>query len=197
MQSIINKHNSKLLRRDNTNNYTRSNCTCRAGIISCPLGGKCTTQSVIYKAEVHTNISQNNTTNPSRPDTDSTSLSSHKIKTYIGATENEWKSRYNMHKSSFKHKHLEHTTSLSRYIWSLKDSNTPYELKWDILKPAPTYSKEARTCRLCIEEKTAIMFGDKGTLLNKRAEIMNKCKHKSKHKLSALRITSSNTSSPG
>ena len=185
MQCIINKHNSKLLKREKSNNCTRSNCTCRAGINSCPLGGKCTTQSVIYKAEVHTNISPNiNTTNPP-------------MKTYIGATENEWKSRYNMHKSSFKHKHLEHTTSLSRYIWSLKDSNTPYELKWDILKPAPTYSKEARTCRLCIEEKTAILFGDKGTLLNKRAEIMNKCKHNSKHKLSALRTITSSTSCPG
>ena len=127
------------------------------------------------------------------PSTDPTLLASNRLeslsrpKLYIGATEQEWKSRYNFHKSTIKLEHMESSTSLSHHIWTLKKNGVPYNIQWKIAAAVPAYSKESRRCPLCLAEKTNILFGDKQLLLNKRAEIMNKCKHKVKHKLSALK----------
>ena len=46
-----------------------------------------------------------------------------KQETTIGLTENEFKTRFNLHKSSFKLEHKRTTTSLSDHIWKLKKKN--------------------------------------------------------------------------
>jgi hypothetical protein len=53
-----------------------------------------------------------------------------KIMKYFGSTEN-FKGRYYKHKSSFKDRPANHTT-LSSYVWKLKDKNIPFEVKWSI-----------------------------------------------------------------
>ena len=44
-------------------------------------------------------------------------------------TENNFKTRYNNHKLSFKDRKHSHDTVLSKQNWDLKDSNENYEVK--------------------------------------------------------------------
>ena len=81
---------------------------------------------------------------------------------------------------------MECTTSLSMYVWKLKRNNIPFDIRWKLVAAVPAYRKESQRCLLCLTEKTAILFGDRNLLLNKRSEIMNPCKHKDKHKLSKI-----------
>ena len=65
--------------------------------------GKCLIDSVIYRAEVKDENSNN--------------------KTYTGLTSNTFKTRYYGHRQSFEKRKLQHSTTLSSYIWDLKDKN--------------------------------------------------------------------------
>ena len=73
--------------------------------------------------------------------------------------------------------------SLQFNLKKLKKRRIEYKLKWNIIKQASVYSKESGGCNLCLEEKTSIMFADKKTSLNKRTEIMQKCRHREEHLL--------------
>ncbi|MEL6804766.1 MAG: hypothetical protein AAFO91_13400 [Bacteroidota bacterium] len=98
-------------------------------------------------------------------------------KLYIGSTGNSFKSRYTSHVHSFNHKG-KNETELSKYIWSLKDSNAPYQLKWRILKKLPAGRQSAlKICRTCNEEKQAIATAVKRNLLNRRSELNSMCPH--------------------
>ena len=44
-----------------------------------------------------------------------------------------FKQRYRNHKSSFNYINKRNTTELASYIWNLKDNNTDYRIKWEIL----------------------------------------------------------------
>ena len=52
MMSVISGHNKKILRGDNQAGKVKKDFYCRKGLASCPLGGKCQTKSLVYKAEV-------------------------------------------------------------------------------------------------------------------------------------------------
>ena len=73
--------------------------------ISCPLDGKCLTKCVVYNATV-------------------TETTSNNQETYIGLTENEFKTRLNLHKSSFKLEHKRTSTTLSEHVCKLKKTKT-------------------------------------------------------------------------
>ena len=88
-------------------------------------------------------------------------------------------------------------TTLSKYIWELKDKTIAYEINWKILKCVPSYSKEAKRCQLCLAEKVLILYADKKTLLNERSEIMGKCRHGNKHKLDYLMKKPKKRAQPG
>ena len=68
---------------------------------SCPLDGKCPTKCVVHKATLTETTSRNE-------------------ETYIGLTENEFKTRFNLHKSSFKLEHKRTSKTLSEHVWKLK-----------------------------------------------------------------------------
>ena len=51
---------------------------------------------------------------------------------YYGSTENEFKKRCGVHKSTF-NKIPDSHTNLSSYIWKLKDEGIGYEVKYPIL----------------------------------------------------------------
>ena len=157
--SMISKHNKKLLSKEK---IPVKPCNCRTGVDTCPVEGQCRKKNAIYTAEVKTDVSK---------------------KLYIGSTETEWKQRFYLHKSSFKHKHMETSTTLAGYIWKLQDQSIPYDITWKIIKTVPSYSPESKQCSLCLAEKVMILYGDRSLLLNKRGEIMNKCRHRAKHKL--------------
>ena len=156
--SVIRRHNNKILKP--TPPTPDKNCNCRKPD-TCPLAGACLTDNLIYKAEVEAdNIDP---------------------KVYMGPTEHNFKSRYNGRTWTFRHRKLANSTTLSKYIWDLKDSGTNYRIKWSVLKRARAYSEGTKTCNLCLYEKLCILSANKRNLLNKRSELINKCRHLNKY----------------
>lgn len=133
-------------------------CNCRKGVKHCPLNGKCLTESLVYKAEVATTEQKVN---------------------YIGMTSTSFKTRFNNHTASFNHKR-DSNTSLSNFIWQLKEKNQKFDIKWSILRKAPAFKSETNKCPLCLSEKVEILRTDKKASLNKRKEIFTKCPHRKK-----------------
>ena len=156
MQSIISSHNRKMISPPDRP-VTRS-CNCRSRD-NCVMAGQCLTTNIVYKSRVTT---------------------ADDFKEYIGLTSNTFKERYNNHKSSFKNTNKAHSTSLSSYIWELKNNNTPFTSDWSIMGHAKAYSSKVRNCQLCLMEKTFIMLSDPKQTLNKRNEIVSKCRHRDK-----------------
>ena len=74
-------------------------------------------------------------------------------------------------------------TTLSSHIWKLKLRKIDFKVSWKIMNQVPAYKKETGNCQLCLEEKTSIMFANKKESLNKRTEIMQKCRHRDKYLL--------------
>ena len=101
-------------------------------------------------------------------------------KTYIGMTEHEFKTRYNNHKLSFRDRKHSHSTVLSKHIWDLKDSNTDYQINWRIIKRANAYRGNPSRCNLCLSEKLCILSACDISLLNKKSELVSKCRHENK-----------------
>ena len=159
MKKIIEAHNRKVLEPPVENQERMCNCR---NPQECPLDGKCLTSSLVYEAEVETVAS---------------------VMTYYGLTERTFKERYNQHQSDFRHTKNKHSTSLSKYIHELKETNTDYSITWKIHTKAHTYKSGARRCDLCLLEKLAICLADPKTTLNSRREMVGKCRHKRKHLL--------------
>ena len=139
-------------------------CNCRVPR-DCPLSGKCLLANVVYKAVVQ--------------EAGSTS-----VRDYIGLTEGPFKRRYSNHLSNFRHEKYRNSTELSKYVWSLKDQQKEFTIKWSVLRRAHPYTPGSRRCQLCLEEKLCIATAAKGTLLNKRSELVSTCRHRRKFLLS-------------
>ena len=159
MESIIKSCNNKLTAN---NTPKQESCNCRKKE-SCPLPGKCKTKNIIYEATVKTQEEE---------------------KSYIGLTATTFKERYQTHLASFKNREKRQSTELSKYIWTQKDNNKPYEIKWKILKHAQPYSPKSKKCNLCLWEKYHIITANKCTTLNKRTELHSACRHRKKFLLS-------------
>ena len=99
---------------------------------------------------------------------------------YIGAAE-DFKARYRNHLKSFKSQRYEKETELSKFIWQLKKRNINYTIKWKILKKSAGYNPISKKCNLCLSEKLEICsFVNKKNLINKRNELISKCRHENK-----------------
>ena len=79
------------------------------------------------------------------------------------------------------------STELSKFIWLLKDNNTDFKIKWSILTSAAAYCNKSKRCNLCLAEKFFIIKAEKSTLLNKRSELVSKCRHENKFYLMNLK----------
>ena len=153
--SILAKNNSKVLNADKGPN-AQEKCNCRKKQ-ECPMPGKCQTTSLIYQASVKTE---------------------EKTETYVGLTVNSFKKRYSGHKSSFKHNKRRHETTLSKYIWELKDKKVDYTLIWTILARAQPFTQVTGLCHLCTREKHFVIFKSDLCTLNSRNELLSSCRHK-------------------
>ena len=94
--------------------------------------------------------------------------------------ETTFKTRFSNHKQSFKFENKRNSTELSKVVWKLKDQNKNYSVTWAIVKEVGSYKCGANICNLCLCEKLFILKADCKSLLNKRSEIISKCKHKNK-----------------
>ena len=175
MKAHIAAHNIKLLNNKEKEDTFRG-CNCRVKC-DCPLDGQCQTKSVVYKATV--------TTNQPR----------FKRRTYTGMTEEFFKTRWNRHNFDIRHKESKGTT-LSNYIHKIKDikenlsstmkENFKWNVSWEIIEKAPSYKPGDKHCKLCIAEKYHILNENENVSLNTRSELLSKCRHKAKFKLSKL-----------
>ena len=125
----------------------------------CPLEGKCLTQNVVYQATVSTQSSS---------------------ETYVGLATN-FKERYRNHTASFRHQSKRNETELSKHIWTLKDNNKPFNIKWRIIKQCRPYSNVSNKCNLCLFEKFAIICGKNLCSLKKRNELASSCLHRNRY----------------
>ena len=101
---------------------------------------------------------------------------------YLGLAEGEWKRRFYNNKLSFKYKRYSNKTTLLSYMLHLKiiSSETP-NLKWSVLRCIPPYSNISKKLLLCIyEELELVTYQNQKELLNKRSEILCKCRHTNK-----------------
>ena len=156
IKSKIDNHNKKQV--ENTINEERT-CNCREKS-NCPLSGKCLEKCLIYQASV-------------------TSPNQH-TETYIGLTETTFKARFANHKQSFEKESMKSATELSKYIWTLKQKNLPYNIEWKIMGKARAYDNRTKRCNLCTLEKFFIIYNNKMATLNKRSELISTCRHKNK-----------------
>ena len=127
MKQIISNQNKTVLESIKLKEKQGKTCNCRHKK-SCPLKGQCLQKGVVYKATVEQKPSK-------------------KQDTYIGITENEFKTRCNQHTSSFRLNHKKSATTLSEFIWKLKESKTEYHLSWDVIERAQPYSAATNRCR--------------------------------------------------
>ena len=98
----------------------------------------------------------------------------------IGICKTSFKTRFNNKKSSFNIEEKKNTTELSKYVWELKNKKSNFLITWSILKRASAYSNRTQRCQLCLWEKYFIITSDKSSTLNKRNELLNKCRHAKK-----------------
>ena len=162
MKSIISSHNKTLL-SDYHQSQTQSSdkqCNCRKKD-QCPLDGKCLTQNVVYQATVTTQASSD---------------------TYVGLATN-FKERYRNHTASFRHQSKRNETELSKHIWTLKDNNKPFNIKWRIIKQCRPYNNISNKCNLCIFEKFIIICKKDLCSLNKRNELASSCPHRNRYQV--------------
>ena len=70
------------------------------------------------------------------------------------------------------------------YIWNLKLKNKPYNIEWSILNQTPSYNPNTESCSLCQTEKIHILKSKLGETLNHRSELVSRCIHSQKFRLS-------------
>ena len=160
MKQVITGHNKRIL--TNTGREEVGGCNCRGGVGKCPLGGRCLTQTLVYRAVVSSLEGQ---------------------KEYLGQTACTFKTRFTNHKASFQHQKKETSTTLSMYVWDLKRRGVEYDIKWTEAALARPYKRETKTCQLCTTEKLMISNQDPAIGLNKRREVMSRCRHVEAHLL--------------
>ena len=84
---------------------------------------------------------------------------------------------------SFRHEKYRTNTELSKHLWKKKNDNKEYHLSWRIKDKASSYNPATKRCCLCTTEKVRILTADKTKTLNKRSEIIAKCRHANKYRL--------------
>ena len=167
--SRISAHNAKVLRGKTG---TKGGCNCE-NKNECPVENNCQASSVVYQALIESEIGWYN---------------------YFGMTEGPFKKRYNNHMYDFRRQESNGTT-LSKKVWELKNANKDYKVTWNIVDRAYPYTAGAKTCDLCVAEKMHIALGRRGfiqlpkgcKLLNKRSELMSKCRHQAKFTLKRVK----------
>ena len=163
LSSIIKTHNKKVTNEKIT---PKDQCNCR-NKNDCPLDGNCQTSDIIHKCIASTTIN---------PD-----------KIYLGTAEGNFKSDTIIARHHSKTEKGECYHPLKICMGS-KGQNIYKEtpsLKWLILKSVPGYSNITKKCLLCLHEKLEIInYPDQEELLNKRSELISKCRHVNKYLLS-------------
>ena len=101
--------------------------------------------------------------------------------TYIGLSRIKFKTRFNLHKSSFKLEHKRTSTTLSDHVWKLKNKKIDFNIKWEIAKKVKSFAPLEKVCKLCLQEKISILRS--APSLNKKNDIIGHCMLKKRFQL--------------
>ena len=88
---------------------------------------------------------------------------------------------------TLRNKGHEKKTKFSKYVWELKDKVEYFNIKGSVATKVSPYICGSKRCDLCLTEKLLIAKADPRTLLNKRPEIVSKCRHRNKFTLKRFR----------
>lgn len=115
---------------------------------NCPVSGNCQIEGVVYRATVEHTKGQENVC--------------------ISSTEGTFKKGFYNHRSSFKISRYRSNMKRAGYEWSVKEKNIKScNIKWDILRKDGQFNIGNKMCKLCQEEKLAIMlYPEQHKLLN-------------------------------
>ena len=160
MKSIVNAHNRKILTE--TSQHDKRICSCPKNT-TCPLNGKCLSENTIYAGKITSN------------------LPNYEVKEYVGLSAPAWKKRLGNHKLSFNNRKYE-KCEIAKEVWNIKDNGGEYNIEWRILGHAASYNPVGKKCNLCLSEKVHIAENING-LINKRDELISKCRHRNKFAL--------------
>ena len=170
----INRHNVKLSYRTMPNMRTqisRHNARLRRGTepevdkpcphtrtVPCPMpgSGQCNKDNVIYQATV---------------------TSGNDVETYVGCTTN-FATRYYKHRTDCNNPKYKNGTTLSTYVWKLKEEQRAFNIKWKIIDRGSPYNPISKVCRLHAKESFYILFRRDMASLNKKSELFHNCVHK-------------------
>ena len=107
----------------------------------------------------------------------------YEARTYKGITERTFKERFKEHNKTFRDPKLKADSQLSTEVWKIKQAGGTPVITWKILQKSRTYNPSTQRCALCTTEKLAIAEHTAKDLLNKRSEIIAKCRHQFKYQL--------------
>ena len=162
LKSIINTHNKAILHPKSTNEARTCNCTNKQ---ECPLNQNCLVNNILYKASLTSN-------NPTYKET-----------VYFGLSETAFKVRFSNHKKSFNIVNYKNDTELSKEVWRIKESGDTPVITWEVVRRCLPYNLQSKRCSLCLNEKLEIAAYKGNNLLNKKNEVVSKCRHKNKYAL--------------
>ena len=157
MKAQISQHNSRLRHGD----VAEVPAPCpHTRTVPCPMpgSGECNKDNVVYNAKV---ISDGGQT----------------VQTYIGCSQN-FADRYYKHRSDFMNPKTKHATTLSTYVWELKDQGKDFDISWKIIDRGPLFNHASKRCRLCIKESFYILYKPELATLNRRNEVFHVCHHR-------------------
>ena len=107
------------------------------------------------------------------------------IRSYYGVCEIAFKLKYTNHKKMFNNIKYQTDTELSNEYWNIISANKTSNVSWEILGTHKSYNQSSKRCLLCLNEKLAIALHKDDNMLNKRSEIISKCKHRNKYMLAS------------
>ena len=154
--TMINAHNKKVLGENKSLERGKCNCQTRN---NCPLNGECLTTNLVYQATINAN------------------LRNYREKVYHGITKNTFKVRYANHKKAFNHIRYHNDSELSKEVWTVRNKGGHHNIRWRIIRQHPNYNPTTKRCALCLNEKLEILQYEGNNQLNKRSEIVSKCRH--------------------
>ena len=62
----------------------------------------------------------------------------------------------------------------------LENDNKKRNINWSMIMPGNAYNNGSKRCNICLKEKLCIIKAHNPNLLNKRGELISKCRHKNK-----------------
>ena len=101
-------------------------------------------------------------------------------KVYYGICKTTFKLRNANYKKSFNHRNHKSDIGLSNEFWRIKDNKHSANITWDILGRHQAYNTSTKRSSLRLNEKLKIALHRNNNMINKRTEILNKCRHKNK-----------------